>query len=349
MLSGTSILTSSVTDIFSQPTIIPISNIYSASIFPSSSSGTSVVSIDIIPSSSSLQHSSILLVSSISIPDPSTPIDYNITITGPSSVYLMHLVSLSSYLYPVPIFPVVTRWFLDDNVYNDSQNISFYAPSIPVLEFTCEAFNGSYDSASLLARAEFVVRIGYISSLVLITTAEQNRTNFLLTEITCVTNQTVDGYVTYTWSYIDNNNNQQELIDGTSYLQIVDNTLTITATDPARSGMYVCSATLNGMDSTKKSGSTTVQIYSPAQVSLEQPEGDVFNLLENSLFKITCNITGLETPRIHWLVNGIAPNYTTVTLITDITEPGESIIRTIFPRLALSPFSSHNLERLLLV
>ena len=254
-----------------------------------------------------------------------SPIHYNVTLFGPSFVYLMRSVSLISLVSPPPIFSVVTRWFLSGTLYSSDQNISFYAPLTPFLIFSCQIFNTTSETVNFLAQAEFVVRIGYIFSLQLVTTVVQNRTNLNFTEISCESNQTINGDVTYTWSYVDLDNNQQVISD-TSYLDVVDNTLTIFATNPARSGLYVCSATLDGVDSTKKSQSIAIQIYSPPEVSLEQPEeGDVFYLLENSLFKITCNITGLDVPTVKWLVNGISPNYTGVTLTTNITEPGNFI------------------------
>ena len=249
----------------------------------------------------------ILIFLSGTTPDP------DLTLTVPAVAYPGAKIQLSCY---TAIPGLSYKWLTGTNItLSNSATTNYTFPQMTSYEtksFTCQILMGK----TVVGNRTVGVTIALVNSVTFDIRA-QDLNNLNEVVIQCFTSTTVSGEVALTWYF-----NTMQIVYSPGY-KIVDNTLTITATDPARSGVYVCSATLNGMDSTKKSGSTTVQIYSPAQVSLEQPEGDVFNLLENSLFKITCNITGLETPHVMWEVNDHVPDSSSVIVLYNITVPGQ--------------------------
>ena len=241
--------------------------------------------------------------------------DPDLTITVPSTAYPGDTIQLAC---NTSIPGLTYKWVANTNVtLSYSQTFSYTFPKMIYFEektFTCQVLLGN----TVVAQESQEVKVALVSS-VTFDIRGQDLNNLNKVVIQCFATSTVSGVVALTWYF-----NTIEIVASTAGYQIVDETLTISATDPARSGLYVCSATLDGVDSTKKSQSTKIQIYSPPEVSLEQPEeGDVFYLLENSLFKITCNITGLETPSFEWLVNDRIPDNSSVTVSFNLIEPGE--------------------------
>ena len=243
-----------------------------------------------------------------------SPVSDVITLTIPTKAYPGETIRLNC---STSLSGVTYKWLIGNSTISNSATFDYTFPKIIYVEtksFTCQVLMGM----NVVGQKLQEVKIAFVN-IITFDIRTQDLNNLDKVVIQCFPSTTVSGQVDTTWYF----NDMAIVVPATGY-QIVEHTLTIIATDPVRSGVYVCSATLDGMASTKKSLSTTVQIYSPAQVSLEQPsEGDVFNLLENSLFKITCNITGLETPRVHWLVNDRIPDNTSVTVLSDITEGGE--------------------------
>ena len=185
--------------------------------------------------------------------------------------------------------------------------------------FTCQVsatFNGT-----IIANETSKVDIAFVNSFTFDIRYQDAVTKDKIT-IQCFASTTVSRTPVLSWFFNSVADRVQIDVTSTGY-QIVDRTLTILGTDPVRSGVYECSATLDDVASTTKSSSTTIQIYSPPVVSLELPSNsDVFSPLQYSLFQITCDVTGLETPTIEWLVNGLPPDLTLVDISYNITEAG---------------------------
>ncbi|KAI6645948.1 Neogenin-like [Oopsacas minuta] len=214
------------------------------------------------------------------------------------------------------------RWVDVDSteiISEDQQYSLTIAESTEVISRTVEC--QAYISSMVVAKESATFTIVFVSR-VTFDIREQDSINPREVVIQCFASATVSRAPKISWFYTSLTEIIQISVSTTGYQQI-GNVLTILSTDPASSGVYECSATLDDVASTTKNMSTTVQIYSPPVVSLQQPSNrDVFSPIQYSSFEITCDVTGLDTPMIEWLVNGLPPDPTAVTSnMLVITEP----------------------------
>ena len=244
-----------------------------------------------------------------------------LTLTVPSEAYPGDIIDLHCESSTLGLY---YRWVdsLTMDTLSETQQYSLPLPldtNVTTRMFTCQVsatFNGT-----IIANETSLVDIAFVNS---VTFDVRYQDTVIVDEITiqCFASTTVSRAAVLSWFFNSVADRVQIGVTSTGY-QVVDRTLTILGTDPARSGVYECSATLDDVASTTKSSSTTIQIYSPPVVSLELPYNhDVFSPLQYSLFQITCDVTGLETPTIEWLVNGLPPDLTLVDVSSNITQVG---------------------------
>ena len=154
-------------------------------------------------------------------------------------------------------------------------------------------------------------------------TRKQDSNNLDEIEIECSANYSGTIVPSISW-YFTSTNSRTKIEPSTAGYILSSTKLTIIATDPIRSGEYECSASLNNVTSTVRRMSILIQVYSPPTVSIEMAsERDVFSPPEGSIFQVSCNISGLETPTFRWLVNGNPSNNTDATVHSVITRPSE--------------------------
>ena len=247
--------------------------------------------------------------------------DTELTLTVPSEAYPGDVIDLNCESSTPGL---KFRWI--DSVtmvtLSESQQHSLTLPldtDVTTRMFTCQV--SATSNGTIIAHETSKVDIAFVNS---VTFDVRSQDTVIIDEIyiQCFASTTVSRTPVLSWFFNSVADRVQIGTTSTGY-QVVDRTLTILGTDPVRSGVYECSATLDDVASTTKSSSTPVQIYSPPVVFLEQPSNrDVFSPLQYSLFQITCDVTGLETPTIEWLVNDEPPDLTLVDVSSIFTQAG---------------------------